>query len=31
MSPAWCTRVLKEDREAFNIVQELTTRIKQGR
>ncbi|MDX6544322.1 MAG: chromosomal replication initiator protein [Gaiellales bacterium] len=25
------TRVLKEDREAFNIVQELTTRIKQGR
>src|SRR5439155_11064789 len=25
------TRVLKEDREAFNVVQELTTRIKQGR
>ncbi len=24
-------RVLKEDREAFNVVQELTTRIKQGR
>ena len=25
------TRLLKEDREAFNVVQELTTRIKQGR
>jgi chromosomal replication initiator protein len=25
------TRLLKEDREAFNLVQELTTRIKQGR
>ena len=24
-------RMLKEDREAFNVVQELTTRIKQGR
>jgi len=25
------TRLLREDREAFNVVQELTTRIKQGR
>jgi chromosomal replication initiator protein len=24
-------RIMKEDREAFNVVQELTTRIKQGR
>jgi len=24
-------RLLKEDRESFNVVQEVTTRIKQGR